>query len=707
MYRLANNKIHQGVVVVWLTLSVSSCVFAALTWMRLSKRLTESREAAAIHQEVDQIIRLMLDTETGQRGFTLTGDETFLEPLTTGTTNVPHQFSRLLDLAAGDRLMLKEVMELRALIEQKLQFNARVIELRRTKGIESAAAAVGTAEGKRIMDQIRRRGSAIRGMRSETVAAATEAEQRQLTRALMTDLVAGALGLGAGVFALFLARVAIQHQSREKQLVEAKLLAERSSQEKTVFLANMSHEIRTPMNAILGFSELLELEVRHPKHRQYLQSIRTSASSLLQLINDILDMSKIEAGVLELRLEPTDPREVCDFLHTVFSEPAGKKGVKLVCHVAEDLPHALLLDRIRLRQVLVNLVGNAVKFTDSGNIYVRIQWEKQQTSSHITLLIEIQDTGVGIPQDKLEAIFKPFVQSGPHREKEKSGTGLGLSIVRRLTEMMGGTVTAASVPGQGSAFSLRLPDVAVSARLAAGAKLESSGNADFNELTPSTLLVVDDNETNCQLIAGMFSGSHHRLFFGSDGHEAVAKAREVRPTAILIDIRMPGMDGRQALAEIRKLPGLELTPILAVTASSLLTDEKDLKNHFSGYVRKPFSKRELYDELAQFIPRNQPSSQPPTPTERAAAGTAPELLQELRRLRDSEWPEVRDSLAINEARAFAATLRALGDRWSCPPLASYAQALARHADHYAVVDLEQHLFEFPALVESLERGVAA
>ncbi len=707
MHRLANSKIHQGVVVVWLTLSVSSCVFAAATWVRLSKRLTESREAAAVHREVDQIVRLMLETETGQRGFSLTGDEVFLEPLTTGTTKVPSQFSRLLDLAAGDRVMLKEVMELRALIEQKLQFNARVIELRRTKGIESAAAAVGTAEGKRIMDQIRRRGAVIRGMRSETVAAATEAEQRQLTRALMTDLGAGALGLGAGVFALYLARVAIQHQSREKQLVEAKLVAERSSKEKTVFLANMSHEIRTPMNAILGFSELLELEVRHPKQRQYLQSIRTSAGSLLQLINDILDMSKIEAGVLDLRLEPTDPREICDFLHTVFSEPAGKKNVKLVCHVAEDLPRALLLDRIRLRQVLVNLVGNAVKFTDAGNIDVRIQWEKQQTSSHVTLLIEVQDTGVGIPQDKLEAIFKPFVQSGTHREKEKSGTGLGLSIVRRLTEMMGGTVTAASILGQGSAFSLRLSDVAISARLAAGAKLEVSGNADFNELAPSTLLVVDDNETNCQLIAGMFADSHHRLFFGSDGHEAVAKAREVQPTVILLDIRMPGMDGRETLAELRKQPGLELTPILAVTASSLLTDEKDLQSHFSGYVRKPFSKRELYDELAQFIPRHQPSSLPPPRSEQAATRIAPELLRELHRLQDNEWPGVRDSLAINEARAFASTLWSLAERWACPPLAHYAQALTRHADHYAVVDLEQHLFEFPTLVERLEQAAAS
>jgi signal transduction histidine kinase/DNA-binding NarL/FixJ family response regulator len=708
MYREANNSIYRLVVVVWLTLSVSSCVFAAVTWFQLSRRLAESRESAAIHRELDGMARLLLDTETGQRGFALTGEEAFLEPLTTGNTNLPANFERLLELAKADSDMLSLTMELRAEAALKLQFNAKVIETRRSQGIDAAAALVASGDGKRSMDRIRRLMDRIRSMRSHSIADATVEEQGQMTRALFTDLVTGIISIGAGVFAFFLARVAMQHQAREKQLVEAKLQAERSSQEKTVFLANMSHEIRTPMNAILGFSELLDDDLREPKHRQYVQSIRTSAGSLLQLINDILDMSKIEAGVMELRLEPTDPREICDFLHTVFSEPAAKKGVKLECKIAEDLPHALLMDRIRLRQVMVNLVGNAVKFTDHGNICVRVQWEKQETSSHITLLIEVQDTGVGIPKDKLEAIFKPFVQAGAHREKEKAGTGLGLSIVRRLTEMMGGTVTAASVMGQGSAFSLRFPDVAISARLATGEKLESGSSADFNELRPASLLVVDDNETNCQLVAGMFTGSHHRLVFGSNGREAVNKARDLKPEVILLDIRMPGMDGREALTEIRKIPGHELTPIIAVTASSLMSEETELKARFSGYVRKPFSKRELFDELAQFLPRqakNAPAS-PPSDSDTTILNVPPELAAELRRLLDAEWPALRDTLAVNETKAFAAKLQSLNERWPCAPLATYAQALARHADNYSVVDMEKHLFEYPVLVERLKHGTS-
>jgi len=703
MTRQPNNTIYKTVVVVWLTLSVASVILAAVTWWDLSRKLEAARQAVAIQEELSFILKSTLDTETGQRGFTITGDEDFLEPLTFGETNLPPHFDRLTEMIKADTLMLKRVMELRAQTELNLNHQRQVVAVRRAQGGRAAADMVATGEGRRLMDGIRTKVAELRGMHANLVSDNGGQARSRLLRASLTSLVAGVLGIGAGVFAFWLARVMLGHQERERILMEAKLQAERSSQEKTVFLANMSHEIRTPMNAILGFTELLEGDLPEPKHRQYLQSIRSAGGSLLQLINDILDMSKIEAGVMELRLEPTDPREICDFLHTIFSGPAARKNVKLECFVAEDLPHALLLDRIRLRQVLVNLVGNAVKFTDKGNIYVRVQWEKQKTS-HITLVIEVQDTGVGIPQDKLEAIFKPFVQAGTHREKEKTGTGLGLSIVKRLTEKMGGAVTAASVMGQGSAFSLRFPDVAISARLPTGEKLERGGAVDFDELRPASVLVVDDNETNCQLVAGMFTNSHHRLLFASNGPEAVIKARDFQPDVILLDVRMPGMDGREALAEIRKIPGRELTPIIAVTASSLMGEEHDLKQRFTGYVRKPFSKRELFDELAHFLPPQpkEPQAPPPAPTPLLAA-TPPDLIAELRRLRDNEWPAIRDSLAVNETKAFAATLDSLGQRWNYQPLLAYAQALSRHAEDYAVVDMEKQLREFSNWVERLEQ----
>ena len=277
---------------------------------------------------------------------------------------------------------------------------------------------------------------------------------------------------------------------------------------------------------------------------------------------------------------------------------------------------------------------------------------------------------------------------------------------------MGGTVTVASVIEQGSAFHLRFPNVPISARLPASAKSAPIGEVDFNELHPATLLVVDDNETNCRLIAGMFDGSHHRLVFGSTGEEAVAKAREIKPDILLLDVRMPGMGGHEALEEIRKTPGLEFLPIIAVTASNLMSEENSLKERFSGYLRKPFSKRELFDELADFLPRH---PKPESPEEVSGSGHAKtatttfvpapkELVSQLRRLLIEPWPSIRDSVAVNESKIFAQGLEGLGQRWQCEPLVNYAQKLLRDAENYAVTDLEKHLGEFAALVEQLDRG---
>jgi signal transduction histidine kinase len=708
--RKSINQVFRTVVVIWLTLSVASVILAAVTWVELSRKLAASAEAVALPEALNRVFKALLDSETGQSGFALSGMESFLEPLKEAEAELPAEFERLGELARKDSALLKEVMDLRAKAETVLVYHRKVVAARREQGLQPAIALVKKGEAKKGMDDIRQKMDDIRRSRANLISPEGTTARVQLLRASMTSLVAGVLGIGAGVLAFLLVRHAMKMQQREQKLALAKFEAERTNREKTDFLANMSHEIRAPLNAILGFGELLDGQARDAKERQYVQSIRSSADALLQIINDVLDISKIEAGVLKLRPEPTDPREVCDFITTVFAEPAVKKGLKLDCHVEEDTPRSLLLDRVRLRQILVNLVGNAVKFTDKGRIDARVRWEKQEQSSRVTLFFEVRDTGAGIPPEKLDKIFQPFVQGGIDREKERQGSGLGLSIVKRLAERMGGTVSVTSVVGQGSTFTLRFPDVPVSAHLSTAALAEHDEPVDFNTLSPATLLVVDDNETNCQLVAGMLEGTHHRVIFGSDGREAVEKTRSARPDIVLLDIRMPTMDGLEALAEIRKTPGLELVPIIAVTASSLLEHEAGLREQFNGYLRKPFSQRQLFGELAQFLPR-QPKPEPEAAPVRALTPPAPEAWRDvavqLRRLAGDEWPALRATLAVNETLAFARKLENLGSQANCGPLLTYARDLSGHAEAYAVDALEAHLQKFPALVEQVEYSTEA
>ena len=707
MKQQSGSQFYRIVVAIWLTCSLGSVMLAAISWTQLSARLAAGKRVTTTRNELSQLYESLLNLETGERGYVITGDKKFLEPFIMAQTNLPDQFNRLVTLVHDKPVWLDSVGGLRGAADAIVSWQEAVIDAR-DKGFEKAMAIVSSGRLKTMMDDIRGRIKTLDATLEDEQTAVRNDIVHRAFRANLATLIAGIFGMGAGLLAIWLARLATRHKERERILTEAKLHAEHSNQEKTAFLANMSHEIRTPMNAILGFSELLGSELSSPKHQQYLQSIRSSADSLLQLINDILDMSKIEAGVMDLRPEPTDLREICDFIRVLFSKAAARKNIRLECHVAAGLPNAILMDRIRLRQVLVNLVGNAVKFTDSGGVDVRVGWEKQPGSSHITLTIEVQDTGVGIPPDKLEIIFNPFVQSGAHSDKEKQGTGLGLSIVKRLTEAMGGTVTVASALGQGSAFHLRFPDTPISARLAVS-ETKPPVEADFNELRPAALLVVDDNQTNCELISGMFNGSHHKLFFCSNGKDAIAQARDLKPDVILMDIRMPGMDGRQALVGIRRTVGLEMVPVVAVTASALLDSEGALKEDFSGYIRKPFSKHRLFEELAGFLPRHEPDTKPARAPSANPEGSAPqfvpkELISELRLLLAEPWPAIRDSVAVNESKVFAQGLEGLGGRWRCPPLTEYAQKLLRDAENYAVTDLEKHLGEFSLLVEDLEKA---
>src|ERR1017187_1744134 len=658
MYRFRHGIIGP-LALLWLTVTVASVVMGAVAWSRFSRSIDAAAEAAQLRESIDQLFSVLHDAGASERDYLLTGNAVYRDAFTNAERSFPAAFERIAASVRHDPAGQSDLIELRRLVGLELADLRGAIARRAEKGPAGPELATSPDQPRTTMDRIREIIKRRHDDRRDLLSASGEGTRREMKWVHQLTWIAGLLGVGAGVFALYFYRVDYYQELARRELLEAKLHAEQSVREKSAFLANMSHEIRSPMNAILGFSELLEPDGLTPKQSQYVRAIRDSGAALLHLINDILDLSKLEAGKLELHPDPTDMRDSCQFLRTVFGQQAVTKSLQLQFELSSNLPRALLLDRLRLRQVLVNLLSNAIKFTERGRVKTRVSWESQGDGRSGTLLIDVEDTGIGIPAGELEEVFKPFVQAEARPTAEREGTGIGLTIVKRLTELMGGSLAVDSKVGQGTVFHLRFPNVPVSVRLPVGDHAEPGGAVDFDDFAPATLLVVDDNPANRALMAGMFEKTHHKVHFATNGLEALACLGQVKPDVVLLDIRMPVMDGRTALAEIRKQANLVSLPVIAVTASSKAGEEMALKSQFSGYIRKPFSRQTLFVALAQFLQRASPANELegqnpeqilksiPIPSPDQAAQWQ-ELALDLHRREATEWPTLRDTLAVNE-----------------------------------------------------------
>ena len=408
-----------------------------------------------------------------------------------------------------------------------------------------------------------------------------------------------------------LALVAVRDLSARKEfersLAEARDAALAANRAKTEFLASMSHEIRTPMHIILGMTELLGETAVTDTQKRYLAAIEHSGQVLLHLINDILDLSQIEANKLEIRPTAFDPDAVVDAVCGLLRLPAEKKGLYLTVRREPDVPAVVTNDPGRLRQVLMNLIWNGVKFTATGGIEVRVSG-LADTAGSGGVRIEVADTGAGIPPETTDRIFAPFTQAADSDGKRPAGTGLGLAICNRLVALMGGNISLASTPGQGSRFSFTLPSLpAVPAPSQAPEQTAPPCPAATSRPSqgPRRLLLAEDSRSNRELIRLFLEKEPYEIVMTETGREALAHFAPGAFDLVLMDMEMPEMDGCAATRAIRRLEeatGSPRTPVLMLSAHAFPAyEQKGLAAGCDGFMTKPIGKSSLLAALRQAL----------------------------------------------------------------------------------------------------------
>ncbi|WP_052670781.1 PAS domain S-box protein [Draconibacterium sediminis] len=488
-----------------------------------------------------------------------------------------------------------------------------------------------------------------------------------------------------------------QEKLNQKKLNAAVKSAIAANKAKSIFLANMSHEIRTPLNSIIGFSELLYNSVNDDKKRSQIESIRNSGRILLNIINDILDLSKVEAGKIVIQHEQLEVFKIVCEVGGMFEQKVAEKKLGLTIESLTDLIVPLMIDETRLRQILFNLVGNAVKFTEQGKIAIYIHHEEKKNGL-VDLQIRIKDTGIGIPEDQLDVIFEPFVQQQGQVQRNYGGTGLGLAISRRMAEAMGGRIDVQSVPGEGSEFTVLLKNV-VKAEVQSVEKTDHQPDYSNIRLDGNTVLVVDDIADNRKLLLDVLAPTGAHLLEAENGAKAVRLAREKQPDLILMDLRMPVMDGLAAAQLLKESPETASIPCVAVSASIKLgSAQSAIPEHFEEYLMKPVAFGQLFDILLRYLSHSKKKTESGTGKSEISEEAEKEWPQALKQFAENElvplFHHVMKTQLVDEMEDFGKQLVVAGTRFDDEMLINMGNKLIEYADLFEVDKLTQTMHEF-------------
>jgi two-component system sensor histidine kinase EvgS len=487
-----------------------------------------------------------------------------------------------------------------------------------------------------------------------------------------------------------LAREVERRRQAEAASHQAKEAAERANRAKSEFLAGISHELRTPLNLLLGYATLLEDTEREERARQWLQSLRSAGRTLAALIDDLLDLGRVESGHLRVMPQATDLRQELREIADLYAEAAAAKGLSLSVTAAETLPERLWVDASRLRQIVTNLLANAVKFSETGHIVMQAT-PALADSGEPRFTVTVTDSGPGIDPEEQQRIFEPFTQGKV--PLVEGGAGLGLAIGQRLARLMGGDLTVRSVPGQGSTFTLDLPMPSPPADAPATDAADLRAATTLRHFEPARVLIVDDRADNRELLRAYLGEQPLDLIEAADGASALAHARDRRPDVILMDIVMPGVDGITAARRLRDDAETAAIPLIAVTATLVPDADPALRDTFDAVLHKPVSRDALLDCLGRWLaPRTDAAAPAPARHSPAPITLSSTLVERLRALHP---PYV----SINELQAFAAALQSEANGSADAALQEVAAALQRAVTRCDVQELRRQ-------VESLQHAAA-